>query len=89
MRTYVNGTLYSVLVRGSLKERANEIGLADTHEYGAEVIEIWCALTSAAVTLLLAGEQERTAELLHAMGLGWDGVGFEKWFPCIDALLGA
>merc|ERR1719291_234678 len=30
VRTYVNGTLYSVLVRGSLKERAHEIGLADS-----------------------------------------------------------
>merc|ERR1719502_2274669 len=30
VRTYVNGTLYSVLVRTSLKERAHEIGLPDS-----------------------------------------------------------
>ena len=30
VRTYVNGTLYSILVRGSLKQRADEIGLADS-----------------------------------------------------------
>jgi hypothetical protein len=30
VRTYVNGTLYSVLVRASLKERAREIGLPDS-----------------------------------------------------------
>jgi hypothetical protein len=30
VRTYVNGTLYSVLVRASLKERAQELGLADS-----------------------------------------------------------
>ena len=30
VRTYVNGTLYSVLVRASLKERAQELGLAES-----------------------------------------------------------
>ena len=30
VRTYVNGTLYSVLVRAALKERAHEIGLPDS-----------------------------------------------------------
>ena len=29
VRTYVNGTLYSVLVRASLKARAQELGLAE------------------------------------------------------------
>ena len=30
VRTYVNGTLYSVLVKASLKARAEEIGLPDS-----------------------------------------------------------
>jgi len=30
VRTYVNGTLYSILVRAPLKDRANEIGLPDS-----------------------------------------------------------
>jgi hypothetical protein len=30
VRTYVNGTLYSILVKGSLKARAEEIGLPDS-----------------------------------------------------------
>ena len=30
VRTYVNGTLYSILVRASLKERAQELGLSDS-----------------------------------------------------------
>ena len=30
VRTYVNGTLYSVLVRASLKARAQELGLAQS-----------------------------------------------------------
>ena len=30
VRTYVNGTLYSILVRAPLKERAHEIGLPDS-----------------------------------------------------------
>ena len=30
VRTYVNGTLYSILVRAALKERAQELGLSDS-----------------------------------------------------------
>ena len=33
VRTHVNGTLYSVLTRSSLKQQANQLGMADMLDY--------------------------------------------------------
>ena len=78
VRTYCEKTTDALLIKG----------IAKSHNYADEVMETGYMLGSLVVPLML-GERTKVASLLMAAGLEWDDVGFEAWWPLVDAAFGA
>ena len=57
-----------------------EMGLAKSHMYGSQHLEIFFMALSPLYALLLLGERAAAASLLATIGFEWDDVGFEAWW---------
>ncbi len=66
----------------------HELKLAETHEYGPELMEVGITVQVNPHVYLLLGDHERANEYLRSLGFVWSGVGVERYTTTVRGAFG-